>query len=161
MGTRGPVGKKNLPGTLRLVDTENDGHKRIASAADRVSSRAPEIPDDLPGDLRGLWTTVVDELDHIGMLSRVDGMALHLALLHFQAATAAAGDLSAAGSTVTGAMGGPIKNPSSQVFKENTAAFTELAKQLGLTFAARVRIALPEEKSDDLSNPFSSVGGVG
>lgn len=161
MGSRGPVGRKNLPIALRLVENEDDGNKRIPSAAEMVSPTAPERPESLPSDLQPLWILTVGELDKSGLLARVDGMALELALLHYRAATDAARELDAEGPTVAGAMGGVVKNPASQVFKENTAAFVELSKQLGLTFAARARIVVPEVQGDalDAGSPFGAASG--
>lgn len=158
MGSRGPVSQLKLPPKLRIV---TDQTPDTSSANARIAPNAPEMPADLPDAARPLWEEIVGQLSEAGLIARVDGPAVHLALRHYLAAVEASDDLFREGPTVAGSMGQPARNPSSTVFKAHTDAFLELAKQLGLTFAARARTSLPDGKADDLDrgNPFGAAAG--
>ena len=161
MGARGPISRKNLPRPLRIVDTEDTKHPRKPSAADLPAPVAPEAPHGLNAELLPLFEDTAAELDKAGLASKLDGMAIALAVTHYGAAMAAAEDLAADGSTVEGATGGSVVNPASTVLARHTDSFTELAKQLGLTFASRARIAIatPARDDIDIGNPFAPRAG--
>lgn len=155
-GSRGPISPKSLPALRLVTDATQPGTQPLA-ASDVVRPLAPEQPANLHSDLVPLWDMLCAELDGAGLLSRVDGLALHLALEHYRAGIEAAQSLAADGPTASGSMGQPIPNPASTVFARHTDAFVTLARQLGLTFASRARIALPDERPpEEKGNPFAS-----
>lgn len=158
MGVRGPISGRVLPPALRLVTGDDiDGVPAPVTAASTLAPLAPQRPEKLDPELWPLWDTVSGELDRAGLLSRVDGMALHLALENYALAVEAARVVNHDGVVATGSMGQEVPHPASQVVQRHTAAFGELAKQLGLTFAARARIVLPDERSaEEQGNPFGA-----
>lgn len=155
MGARGPVSQLKLPQKLRLV---SDDTPDTTSANALMKPNAPQPPKDLPDAARPIWDELVAQLGEAGLIARVDGPALHLAILHYLAAIEASQDLLREGAVVMGGNGGPVRNPASVAFKSHTEAFLEIAKQMGLTFAARARTTLPEEAQDSLDrgNPFAA-----
>lgn len=117
----------------------------------------PDIPKSLPASLHAMWNDIVDGLEQSGLLSKCDGPALELALRHYAAAIKAS-DALAAGDVVVddAAHDGVKKNPAEPVFRTQSLAFLEYAKQLGLTLVARARTTLPDDSSKRASdtNPF-------
>lgn len=156
MGERGPISRKNLPRPLRIVETETTKHPRKGSAADLPAPVAPDAPPGLNAELLPLFEDTAAELDRSGLASRLDAMAIALAVTHYDAAMAAAEVLAGDGPVVEGATGGSVVHPASTVLARHTDAFLDVGKQLGLTFAARARITLPQAPRDDLDagNPF-------
>jgi P27 family predicted phage terminase small subunit len=145
MGARGP---------LRLVQPDDSSGRE--SAAQRVRPEPPEKPAGLPLEVDELWDEIVPTLNDAGLLSRADGMTVELALRHFVVARRASNNLIEKGAVVEDKHnGGDLKkSPEAQIWRDNSAAFLEFAKQLGLSFASRARVTMPKE-ADDGENPFS------
>ena len=144
MGARGPM-------KLHLVTEtgEDDG-----TAASRVKAEPPEKPSGLPLEVDELWDELVDPLTEAGLLAACDGPTIEMALRHFAVARKASNKVIEEGSTVADTVhGGVKKSPDAQIFKDNSAAFLEYAKQLGLSFASRARVNLPKD-GDDGDNIF-------
>lgn len=153
MGARGPL--KLVP---HLASVDPSG-----TAAAEVSVGAPVKPDAIAGDpvLSGLWDQVVPALLEAGMVSQVDGPALEMAFRHFRAARAASDELERGSATVWDEKNGrEMKNPAEVVFRSESLAFLEYAKQLGLTFGARARTPMGGGAEDD-GNPFAPAQGAG
>lgn len=153
MGERGAL---KLPPRLRAVDGgQSDAPSTLAEAVKPV---APEKPDGLPDAVSAAWDLIVPALDEVGVLARCDGPALELALRHYVTAVAASDDVVAEPRLFDEKNGRPMKNPSSQVFRDHSTAFLEYAKQLGLTFVSRARAPKPDEGPLGASNPFAALG---
>lgn len=132
MGTRGP---------LKLAPT-GEQPEIVGSAQGLVDVKEPGKPVGMPMEISELWDEIVPVLSEAGLLSEADGMTLEMALRHFSAARKASNGLLEEGIVVEDRRhaGQKAKSPNAQVFKDNSAAFLEYAKQLGLSFAARSRI---------------------
>ena len=140
MGERGPM-------KLRIVSEtgEDDG-----TAQSRIPIEPPERPLGLPAEVDELWDDVVDTLTNAGLVTKADSLTLEMALRHFAIARKSSNALIEDGTTVPDPVHGGVKKaPGAQVFKDNSAAFLEYAKQLGLSFAARTRITMPKEGGDN------------
>ena len=155
MGERGPL---KLPRHLSPVVTDGN------SLADDIKKGAPDTPAGFPNNKRltDLWVELVPLLDSAGLLARVDGPAVELALRHFLAARDASDELMSGGSSVPdiahGRENGAVKkNPADAVFRANSAMFLEYVKVLGMAFAARARI--PGKKQDDGDDDFFAATG--
>jgi len=154
----GERGVLKLPRHLSPVDTGG------ATLADNVKKAAPDTPPGFPNDpkLTALWVEMVPLLDEAGLLARVDGPAVELALRHFLAAREASDELMATGAAVTdvahGRENGAVKkNPADAVFRSQSAMFLEYVKVLGMAFAARARI--PGKKDNDGDDDFFAATG--
>lgn len=154
MGERGVL---KLPPHLKAVD---GGQSDAApTLADATRPAAPEKPAGLPDSVSAAWDVIVPALDEVGVLARCDGPALELALRHYVTAVAASDDVVAEPRLFDEKNGRPMKNPSSQVFRDHSSAFLEYAKQLGLTFVSRARAPRPDEGAGGgASNPFAAQG---
>lgn len=146
MGARGPV-------NLHIV--RGDGKKDSAVA--RLAPKSPAKPVGLPPEVDELWDELVPVLSDAGLLSEADGLTLEMALRHFVVARAASDVLIESGVVVEDKRHGSqeAKSPRAQVFKDNSAAFLEFAKQLGLSFVARARVTMKEPDNGE-SNPFAA-----
>lgn len=154
--TVGERGKLKLPPRLRAVDGgQSDAPATLAEKAPPV---APQKPASLPESVSAAWDIIVPALDEVGVLARCDGPALELALRHYVTAVAASDDVVAEPRLFDEKNGRPMKNPSSQVFRDHSTAFLEYAKQLGLTFVSRARAPKPDEGAGGADNPFAALG---
>jgi P27 family predicted phage terminase small subunit len=154
VGARGVL---KLPNHLKPVQ---DPEAKPNSVADTARPMMPAKPEQLPPRVSELWDEIGAALDDNGLIAACDGPTLELALRHYLAAVAAADDLGEAPRLYDDKNERPMKNPSSQVFRDHSTAYLEYAKQLGMAFAARARI--PAQKGDDgggEENPFAAPGG--
>jgi P27 family predicted phage terminase small subunit len=154
VGARGPL---KLPTHLRPVGD----HETAGSAAETVAKESPDKPAAVSGNpaLSGLWDEIVPQLAAVGLVARSDGPAIELALRHFLMARQASDQI---GSQVVVETdedhGGVKKNPAEAVFRLESAAFLEYAKQLGMTFVARARTPAAKGRDDGEANPFAATG---
>lgn len=156
MGARGAL---KLPSHLRPVTDRDDA----GSAAEVVPRLAPVKPPAVESNpaLSVLWDEIVPQLDETGLIAPSDGPAVELALRHFLVAREASEQIGTQISVETDEdHGGVKKNPAEAVFRLESAAFLEYAKQLGMTFVARARTPAAKGRDDGEANPFagSSVG---
>lgn len=150
------VSQLKLPPALRGIrDTETVAETMNS----KLAATRPEKPTGLPEAASVVWDSLAEKLDDAGLLAAVDGPTLELAIRHYLAAVQASDEL--LGSSVTlhdEKNARDMKNPASQVFRDHSTAFLEFAKQLGLSFVARARTAVPKGEADAGSNPFASNG---
>jgi P27 family predicted phage terminase small subunit len=152
MGARG---KLKLPTHLRPV---TDG-EAAGSAAEGVPRVAPMMPESVKANkqLAKLWDEIVPQLDEAGLVAPSDGPAIELALRHFLVAREASDQIGTRISVETDEdHGGVKKNPAEAVFRLESAAFLEYAKQLGMTFVARARTPAAKGSDDGEGNPFAA-----
>lgn len=146
MGARGQL---KLPPNLKIVAPER---KTEATAAESTSPGRPTKPDDLPNRAVPLWDELVEALDHAGLLARVDGPALELALRHYVVAVASSDELLSGDEL-------PVHGRwVSQRFRDHSMAFAEYMRQMGLSFAARARVPAGTETPGGAENPFTRAG---
>lgn len=155
MGARGPL---RIPSHLQVVRPGAPGGPAAGpkSAADKVHLAPPTKPDDLPAAVSVMWDEMVPMLNEAGMLSPIDGATLELALRHFVQARVASDELLDAGSVTIYDEKNQreAKHPASQIMRDHSAEFLKYSSQLGLSFAARARITLPDDTDKDVGNPF-------
>lgn len=154
MGARGPL---KIVSAIQPVADATSG-----TVAAEVPALAPLKPEAVVDDetLSALWDLIVPGLDAAGLVSPSDGPAVELCLRHFRAARDASDHLASGKPTVWDAKNErPMKNPSEVVFRSESLAFLEYAKQLGMTFVSRARTPAATKGADDGGNPFAS--GVG
>ena len=154
MGARGPL---KIVSSLHSVASATAG-----TAAAEVPAVAPLKPQAVTDDqvLSDLWDQIVPQLDAAGLLAPSDAPAVELALRHFRAARAASDELAAGTATVWDAKNErPMKNPAEVVFRSESLAFLEFAKQLGMTFVSRARTPAAGGGEDADGNPFAASGG--
>ena len=142
MGARGPL--KLAPVGENQVDR--------SSAAAMVAPQQPDKPTGLPIEVSELWDEIVP------VLAEADSMTVEMALRHFSLARRVSNELIEQGVVVEDKRHGgqEAKSPKAQILKDNSSAFLEYAKQLGLSFAARSRMRGDERGSqEEEDNPFA------
>jgi P27 family predicted phage terminase small subunit len=158
MGQRGPL--KVIPGggKVSIADAAK------GSAAAKVSPLAPLKPEGVAEDpeLSQMWDEIVPELDKAGLLSTADVMTVELAVRHMRAIRKTSDDFHKNGLWIDD---GPAdedtgyqprkRDTTEQVFRAHSDKYMEIAKQLGMTWMARARTAVPEENRGN-ENPFDS-----
>lgn len=156
-GSRGP---------LKLVGPDKPvAQAHAGSAAAVATPLAPNKPKAVAEDteLNQLWDEVVPQLDKSGLLSPADVMSVEMAMRHFLAARQAHEEMQEDGAMINVNDERPElgrkKNPAEQVFRYQSEAFMEYAKQLGMTFAARARTPMARDEEGGGGNPFAEATG--
>src|SRR5690242_18081326 len=127
--------KLKVVGPLKPLEEQIKG-----TAAAEVNPSTPRMPKKVSEDdeLRELWEEIVPDLVDAGLVAKSDAPAIEMAIRHFRAARDASDDLAVGEPTVWDEKNArPMKNPSEVVFRSESLAFLDYAKQLGMTFAAR------------------------
>jgi P27 family predicted phage terminase small subunit len=134
------------------------------SAASRVSALAPAKPKGIADDedLSQMWDEIVPELDKAGLLSTADIMTVEVAIRHLRTIRDMSDELHREGIEIPNGERDEEsgyqpskKNPAEMAFRVHSEKFLDLAKQLGMTWMARARTAVPEENRGN-ENPFDS-----
>lgn len=162
-GTRGPLA---TPTHLKLAQPDPEETEQAPrSVAELPATRSrPAMPAGMTLSQQRLWEQLVDALDKAGLIGGCDGLTVEMAVRHYDAAVAAHKKLKREGIVLYDEKNNRhAKNPASYVFKEHSEAFRAYAALLGLSFAARARIAVPERTggigdSDGEANPFEPTG---
>lgn len=154
------VSDLKLPPKLRVASVDGQQVESAPTAAREFRADRPVKPEDLPDSLCQIWDDIVEALDDAGLLSKVDGPAISLALRHYMVAVRASEEVVTDGPMLWDEKNGRhMKHPASTVFAQQSSAFLEYAKQLGLTFVSRARTPARQGDDDGQSeNPFAISG---
>lgn len=143
-------------GKLRVVSEE--GVVKVAGSSSMdVPAEEPSIPAGVLADpeLLAAWRETVPQLDRTGLVTPADGPTIEMMLRHLVTARKAHRSVMEDGVEVQGENGTMKKNPSEAVFRLESAAFLELAKQLGMTWMVRARTASQQGRGEGGgANPF-------
>lgn len=134
MGKRGPAPK---PTALRVLSGE--------TKPSRVNRREPKpeivalvAPDDLTDEAKSVWKETLLSMDNTGVITLADSEALRMyseAVVRYREAQRM---LARSSPLIRGRTGDLVKNPLHQVVRDNAMMVKGLARELGLTPAARV-----------------------
>lgn len=118
--------------------------------APKAVAGIPNPPSKISAEAKAEWKRITPELKRLGYLSNIDRAVLTLYCESWARAWEAAQILSDENLVIEGAKG-DRKHPAWQIFREATAQHAALAKELGLTPAARGRMRQPdpEPEADD------------
>ena len=146
MGRRGPAPK---PTALRSLRGERMSGEPVPA------STGVSCPESLSAAAKAVWDRLAPDLERKGVLTPwdVDAFAFYCdAIVRHREACER---LDAEGVVVTGARGGPIRNPWAMTWRETAEVATRLGARFGLTPADRsqVRPQEPAEVDDILSAP--------
>ena len=134
MGERGPV---SIPHARRRNKRSNSG-KRIEIAA-------PQMPGDFDGEAAAEWERIVPEIEEMGLLALLDRGALIRYCRGWADWIDIDEKLRATGLLVKGRGESVVRNPLFLMRSDVENTLRELAKQLGLTPAARLRAGVKHE----------------
>ncbi|MFR9807076.1 phage terminase small subunit P27 family [Pseudonocardia sp. RS010] len=144
MGARGPLAQSDNVRFLR----GNPGH-RSSTGSVKAPPGAPNPPDRLDREAKAEWRRVVRELDRLGLVAKVDRAVLSMYCDAWSRWTTLAKRLDAEGLVVEGYRGSLVKHPAWQLYRDAGAMVVQLAKEIGVTPAARQRLSVAEPEDDD------------
>ena len=135
MGARGPL---PMPDNVRALR----GLGPSPTARPKAPPGIPPAPTYLRREASAEWQRVVRGLDAMGILATIDRAVLTAYVETWAVWKEARDDLAKRGHLVEGDRG-KVKNPSWQIYREATTVLANLARELGLTPGARLRMELP------------------
>lgn len=142
MGARGP-----LPQSADVLYLRGNPSHRKPKRTVRAKPGAPAAPAWLVAEAKAEWKRVVPELDDLGILAKVDRGVLAAycdAWAKFTMAARAMTEL-----TAVDIDGLTRKHPLWQIYREASGRVELLAKTIGATPTARLRMTLPEPPDED------------
>ena len=149
MGARGP---------LRLLEEEIVTTDTLAgSMADKLRGA---ITLDKPEGIRSntrmeeIWDWLVPKLIEAGLAHGMDSLTVELAVRHYVHAIEASDKLLEESILIKG-RDEHKRNPLETVFRNESLAFLQYVKQLGLSFGSRVRLQDIEAAREAEENPFA------
>ena len=149
MGARGPL-PQPIPDNVRALKGEAT-HSAPRPALKAAPVR-PTMPRGMDPTARRVWRTTVADLEALGILARADREFLaaycRACSLAERAWAALFGD-EPEEMVVTGAQGGLHANPLILIWRQATDQVEKLARQLGATPAARLRMRRPDNDGAD------------
>ena len=106
-----------------------------------------------------VWDWLVPKLIDAGLTHQIDSLTVELAIRHYIHAIDASDQLMKSELLQQGRSAGredvQVRNPLETIYRNESMAFLQYAKQLGLSFGSRVRIKdLEKARTDEEDNPF-------
>ncbi|MBI5285341.1 MAG: phage terminase small subunit P27 family [Chloroflexi bacterium] len=138
MGERGPV-------PTGYARRRNKRH----TTGQFVTVARPPMPRTLPAEAKAEWHRVVPELESIGILASIDRGVLIRYCVAWADWCELARLLERSGKLIKGQKGNLVRNPLWLMKRDAEQAIAELARQLGLTPAARLRAGVVHERPAD------------
>lgn len=138
-------GRPPKPTVLRVIEG-NPGHRPILVDEPRPTPGIPTCPKTLKGEARREWRRISRELDHLGLVAKVDRAALASYCFAWARLLEAEQHLADEGGVVAGRQGGPVKNPWTTIQHQAAAQIKSFATEFGFTPSSRTRIAAPQRK---------------
>jgi P27 family predicted phage terminase small subunit len=145
MGARGRLAAPDNVRQLR-------GNRKPVVPVLKARPGVPNPPTWLDREARAEWTRVVPELERMGILATIDRAILAsycdcwARWVEARKALVDSGVLQPASRKRDG---DAVKNPAWQVYRDAGTQHSNLARQLGLTPAARLRLTPPKKDDDD------------
>jgi P27 family predicted phage terminase small subunit len=138
MGERGPV-------PTGYARRRNKRH----TSGSFVTIARPPMPRSLPEEAKAEWRRVVPELESIGILATIDRGVLIRYCTAWADWCELARLLERSGKLIKGQKGNLVRNPLWLMKRDAEQAIADLARQLGLTPAARLRSGVVHERPAD------------
>ena len=130
----------------------NPGKRRLPEHEIVPSGKLPRMPADrLTSEAQRAWIQFKVELETMGVLTAADAGSFEAMCMHYGEAMRNYAVLMRQGSVITGAHGGPIRNPADTAFIQHSSAFLKLATEFGMTASARARLASVSDPDKDKS----------
>jgi len=144
------IGRPPKPTALKILQG-NPGKRPLNKAEPKPRAVAPKCPSWLPKEAKKKWKEIAPELERLGLLTSVDGMAFTMLLMHWAVAVEAAKQLSEEGLLFEDSKGKLRKNPLHQVMRDHSESMKAYLSEFGLTPSSRVRLQVPQtaDKEED------------
>lgn len=154
-------GRKNQPTHLKLVKG-NPGKRPLPENEPQPKRQRPNKPSTFTSEGSRLWDELSNELFGMGVLTKVDGLALRMLVENFERYLEAKRILNSYGSMtyeVESDSGILIKlNPAVGIMERANNAIRAWCSEFGLTPAARARVekALDDGETDEVDGLFTA-----
>jgi P27 family predicted phage terminase small subunit len=123
--------------------------KRTSPPTVKARPAPPSPPTWLDREAKAEWKRIVPELDRLGILARVDRAVLAAYCDVWSKWVEARNELAHGLVVEYRSDRGPTKNPAWQIYRDAANQLVALAKELGTSPNARLRMTLPEEDDDE------------
>lgn len=146
-------GRKPKP-TAQRIANGNAGHRAINKSEpdfDHVTNIEPPVW--LPDTAQDMWQHIMPQLLSQGILRMTDLHNVEAFCMAYHRWRQAEDDVTKNGVVVTGAMGGPIKNPALTAVSEAKKQMIQFGSLLGLDPSSRTRLI--GKKPPEEQNPFT------
>jgi len=153
-------GHNKKPTALKILEG-NPGKRPLPTNEPKPIPLAPKCPAWLPKLAKRKWKELSPKLEALGLLTELDGEALATLCLHWALMIEASEDIKARGLLIPSVKDKTlIKNPSLQIFRDNSVAFDRYASHFGMDPQSRSRLSVsPAEKEiDGMEALFISAG---
>lgn len=160
MTSRAPGGgRKRKPTALKIVQG-NAGKRALPKnePAPEALREVPEPPYWMAETAAEVWQRVAPWLTETKIMAATDLHNLEAFCVAYQRWREAQDDIDNNGLVVTGAQGGPLKNPACTVANESLRQVATFGAALGLDPSSRAR--LKPGNSGEKTNPFEQLRGV-
>lgn len=151
-------GTKPAPVSLQLLKGKGDGKDsggREIKHPPKFKREAPAKPDTLSDLAACMWDQIVEELEGLDVLKRIDGPALAMACETYAAWHDARDLRIARGLTTSGSTGQLTTAPWVTIERAAAKDFRAWCSEFGLTPSAEMRLAKGSDDGADEDNPFA------
>ena len=148
-------GPKPKPSQMKKLQGTHRADRAAENEPMPAIGDVPVCPDWHPEDAREMWDAYAPKLHRLGLLTELDVPVFEKMCLCHAWAIEAARDIIKRGTLIDSARNDDdrVKNPSMQIFRDNTAQFEKLAAAFGMSPADRSRVSaaeLPREEKESL-----------
>jgi len=152
-------GRKPEPAALTLI--KGNPSKKPLKSCPQPTPIAPKIPPWLPTEAKKRWKEIGPELERLGLLTVVDGLAFSMMLNHYSLAVEAAREIKRIRRELRkeGKKQHPLitkderglyrKHPLHQILCDHSETFKSYMPEFGLTPSSRSRLSIPEPEGAD------------
>lgn len=150
-------GRKPKPTAVKLLEG-NPGKRKLNKMEPTPEVAIPECPNHLHGAARTEWHRLVVELQHLGMISRLDRAALAICCTAWADYVKACNKLEKEGEVMISDKGGYYQNPWVGIKKRSMEQIQKFYTEFGMTPSSRSRVKLdkPSEEDEMASMLFGS-----
>ena len=152
MGERGP---QKMPTALKLLHGETD-KARLNRRAPKPKANRPVMPADMSIEAKKVWTRIMRDFGHTGILTAVDADAFRAYCEAVARYKQAAVRLEEVGPLVRGRDGNLVRNPLHQITRDNAALMRAFARELGFVPAAREGLTTRDADDGDPLEKWAS-----
>lgn len=146
-------GRKPTPTAVKIANG-NPGKRRLNADEPKPDPAAPDPPPHLAGAALKLWWQLTPELAKLGMLARIDVVALASYCDAWALYLKARRELKKGGAVYISDKGNPIQSPWVGIVNTQSELMRKLGVEFGLTPSSRSRVKAPSPTSpaDELND---------
>lgn len=144
MGARGPL---PIPDNVRKIRGDVSHSTPVPSV--KALAAIPNQPSYISKEAKAEWKRITPELKRLGVLATIDRAMLTTYCETWALWNVAREVISREGVTVIGQKGETVKHPAWQIYRDAATLMASLAKELGVSPNARLRMKAPDVEHED------------